>query len=62
MFNIVTQNGNTAYGIKRYLCDTAADFEKLKTKETATPGSIVFIAETGDSYILNNSGEYVILP
>lgn len=62
MFNIVKQNGNTSYGVKKYLCDTVADFEELKKKEKATPGSTIFVVETGNSYILNNNGEYVALP
>lgn len=62
MFNIIKQNGNTSYGIKKYLCDTTADFEELKKKEKATPGSTVFVAETGNSYVLNNNGEYIALP
>lgn len=62
MFNVINQSGNIAYGIKKYLCDTAADFEELKKKEKATPGSTVFVAETGNSYILNNKGEYITLP
>lgn len=56
MYSLISQSGKTAYGVKKYVCDTVADFNRLPVNKKA--GSTAFIIETGAHYILNSEGEW----
>ena len=47
--------GGTMYR-KAYLCDTKADVGTLPT--TDAHGSLCYVAETGESYVLDNTGTW----
>lgn len=56
MYSLISQSGRSAYGVKEYVCDTVADFNRLPANKKA--GSTAFIIETGALYILNSDGEW----
>lgn len=59
MFSLYGQNGQIAHGIREYMCDTKDDVKDLPVN--ISPGSMAFIIDTGDLYILNHSREWVLL-
>lgn len=60
MINFVARSGKTSYGVKNYLADTETDISLLPT--TCAPGSTCLVAESGNTYILNNSKQWILLP
>lgn len=57
MFSIYEQSGHTAYGIKRFVCDTEADLQELSVDEKQ--GSSVYVIATGNLYFINSKGEWI---
>ena len=57
MYNIFSNRGQIAYGIKKYTVDTEADIATLPTK--GTPGSEAFVIETSQTYKLSNKRQWV---
>ena len=55
MFSIIATHNKTSVGINTYLVDTFAELAQLKSR----PGSKAYVIETGYTYILKNSGEWV---
>ena len=60
MFNIVTQNGNDARYLTRFLVDSVADLQAIADSLESSPGSTAIIADTGDEYMLDNHGEWFL--
>lgn len=56
MYNIIANNGNVAYGIKEFACDTAEDLTQLPE---CPIGSTAFIISTSEVYMINGNGEWV---
>lgn len=59
MVNLYKQDGETLYGIKEFLLDSADDLSSLPTKIRS--GSSALIIPTGELYILNGDKEWKIL-
>lgn len=57
MFSIYEQSGHTAYGIKRFVCDTEADLQELSVDEKQ--GSSAYVIATGNIYFINSKGEWI---
>lgn len=57
MFTIYEQSGHTAYGIKRFVCDSESDIQDLSLDEKL--GSSAYVIATGNTYIINSAGEWV---
>ena len=59
MFNLYKQDGETLYGIKEFILDSAADLNKLPTNIKI--GSSALIIPTGEVYMLNGSRKWVVV-
>ena len=59
MVTMTSASGHTAYGLRSFICDTAADVDDLPVD--TLPGSSAFVIETCDVYILNSKGEWRII-
>lgn len=58
MWSIISNGGNTAYGVQELMCESVADLQKLP--ETIVPGSTVLILKPQlKVYIKDISGEWV---
>ena len=59
MAYIVKQGGRTDYNYKEYYLDTEDELSTIdKTK--CSPGSVAYIIENGNVYILNSKKEWVL--
>lgn len=58
MFNLYKQDGETLYGIKEFMLDTAADVADLPTN--IRPGSTALVIPTSEIYILNGEKQWVL--
>ncbi len=54
-----THLGSQNVGINEYICDSHADLEKIP-KDTLSMGSMAFIIDSEEIYILNSKKEWVI--
>lgn len=59
MISIVSNQGKITYGIQDFICDTPADKENLPCNGCA-PGSTATVLTTGDEYILNSQGQWIL--
>lgn len=55
---LLRQGTRTDYNYKEYVIDTKADLDNIN-KEECCAGSMVYIIETKEFYILNNKKEWV---
>lgn len=58
---IVKQGGRADYNYKEYFLDKASDLAKMTEEDVkdACPGSVLYIIETGEVYMLNSEKEWV---
>lgn len=59
MFSLYKQDGETLYGVKEFMCDTAADVADLPIN--IRPGSLAMVIPTSEIYVLNSQKKWVIL-
>lgn len=59
MINPLKTSGHTTYGLKEYAIDTEADLENLPID--IPMGSVAIVIESGRVYMLNGSGEWVLI-
>lgn len=57
----LTQSGQVEYNVREFYLDTPSDLESLK-QVTCSPGSSAMVLSTGDIYIKNSQGEWVLRP
>lgn len=57
MYNIFSNSGKVAYGVKSFTVDTEADITTLPTR-SCTPGSTAFVIETSQYYKLTTTKEW----
>ena len=60
MFNILTQNGKSTYGLYEFACDTGEDLKKLPVKN-AVVGSRALVIETGQVFVLNRNKQWKVM-
>lgn len=58
MYKITSNDGDVAYGIKEFVCDTIDDLETLPS---CRMGSVAIIIATASVYMKNSKGEWVKL-
>ena len=59
MFSILSNSGKVHYGQKEFLLDFESDLSSLPGLEGAHPGSVAFVIEKSQHYMLNNYGQWV---
>ena len=59
MAYLVKQGSRTDYNYKEYILDTKNDLVNINTSECC-PGSIAYIIDSKELYILNNKREWVL--
>lgn len=57
----ITQSGQVEYGLREFYLDTPSDLESLK-QVACNPGSSAYIISTGETYIKNSQGEWILRP
>lgn len=57
MFGYMSNSGRTTTYNNEYWADTEADVAKIPVN-SAAPGSIVIVIETGNAYMLNSKQEW----
>jgi len=57
MVNTVSTSGHVGYGIKEFMCDTAADVQNLPVDIPA--GSTAFVIATSEAYVINSQGSWI---
>ena len=57
MINAISINGKPVYGIYDYVCDTQEDLSFLPTG--CAPGSLAYVIETGNIYVMNSLKKWV---
>lgn len=58
MNKLFSHEGDVAYGIREWVCDTPEDLENLPSGSVAM-GSTAFVISTSELYMLNGEGEWV---
>lgn len=58
MYKITSNDGDVAYGVKEFVCDSIDDLETLPYCQM---GSIAIIIATASVYMKNSKGEWVKL-
>lgn len=58
MYNIIANDGDVAYKIKEFACDTVEDLEKLPN---CAMGSTAIVIATTEVYMKDSSGKWVKL-
>lgn len=58
MYKITSNDGDVAYGVKEFVCDTVDD---LKILPPCSMGSVAIVISTGQLYMLNGKNEWVKL-
>ena len=58
MFSLYKQAGETLYGVKEFILDSAADVEKLP--KDVRPGSTALVIPTSEIYILNSEKKWIL--
>lgn len=62
MINLYKQDGDTLYGIKEFIIDSAEDVANLPTNiPKIRVGSTALVISSGDLYMLNGDGKWVLL-
>ena len=62
MINLYKQDGDTLYGIKEFIIDSAEDVANLPTNiPKIRVGSTALVISSGDLYMLNGNGKWVLL-
>lgn len=56
---VVKQNDKTAYDYKEIYIDKASEKDSID-KNNICPGSILYVIETGDVYMLSNKKEWIL--
>ena len=56
---MISTNGQVQYNVDEYVIDTPDDLKKLPVRSAM--GSVALCTSTGDVYIKNGSGEWVII-
>lgn len=59
MAYLIKQGGKADYNYKEFVCDTTEELANI-AKQNVCPGSIAYIIETGDIYILNQKKEWEV--
>ena len=59
MYNIIANDGDVAYQIKEFACDTVEDLEKLPNN--CAMGSTAIVIATTEVYMKDSSGKWVKL-
>lgn len=62
MLTLVSQSGRTIYGMQEYYLDTPSDLTDLIKINSDAPGSTATIISTGDKYIQNSQGQWILQP
>ena len=57
MIKLISQNGKIVNGINEYIIDTKDELNKIKYCDM---GSVVFVIETQETYILNGKKEWIL--
>lgn len=58
MYKITSNDGDIAYGVKEFACDSVDD---LKTLPACQMGSIAIVIATAEVYMKNSNSEWVKL-
>lgn len=58
MYKITSNDGDVAYGVKEFACDTLDD---LRTLPNCSMGSVAFVISTAEVFMLNSKKEWVKL-
>ena len=58
MYKITSNDGDIAYGVKEFACDTPDD---LKDLPNCAMGSVAFVISTAEVFMLNSKKEWVKL-
>lgn len=58
MYKITANDGDVAYGVKEFVCDTLDD---LNTLPPCQMGSVAIVIATAEVYMKNSKGEWVKL-
>ena len=58
MIQLVVANGNTAYGIYKFLIDSIEDLKDLPPR--AKMGSEAIIISTNETYVKNGNGQWIL--
>lgn len=58
MYKITSNDGDIAYGVKEFACDTLED---LKTLPPCSMGSVAIVISTAEVFMLNSQKEWVKL-
>lgn len=59
MVKATAQSNKSMYGVNRYIADTESDVSSLPSN--CAPGSSCLVAASGNTYIFNNSKEWILL-
>ena len=59
-FRISKQTGKTTYNLKEFTVDTYDDIKKINTTQLAV-GSVVFVIDTSECYMLNSKKEWKLV-
>ena len=59
-FRISRQTGKTTYNLKEFTVDTYDDIKKINTTQLAV-GSVVFVIDTSECYMLNSKKEWKLV-
>lgn len=62
MLSLISQSGDISYGIQKYYLDTPNDLNDLKKTARSSPGSIAIIISTGEKYMQNSQGQWILQP
>lgn len=57
--NKISTNGQIQYNVDEYVIDSPDEINKLSQK--SVPGSVAIYTSTGDVYMKNGSGEWVVI-
>lgn len=60
MLSLISQSGDVSYGIQKYYLDTPSDLLTLKETTRSSPGSIAIIISTGEKYMQNSLGQWIL--
>lgn len=58
MYKIISNDGDVAYGLKQFACDSPED---LKDLPSCAMGSVVIVISTAEVYMINSKKEWVKL-
>ena len=61
MYNLIYQNNEYAYGLKKFVVDNVADISEIPTT-TLSAGSTAFVRSTSDTYVYSNNNTWSKAP